>query len=62
MPTATRRVAADAINHALGEGAIRAGESAGLPLHHFSLDDVAGAHDAVENGIVGKVLVDVQES
>jgi hypothetical protein len=25
-------------------------------------DDVAGAHDTVENGIVGKVLVDVQES
>jgi NADPH2:quinone reductase len=62
MPPATRRAAADAINHALGDGAIRAGESAGLPLHHFPLDDVAGAHTAVQNGVVGKVLVDVQES
>lgn len=62
MPPATRRAAADAVNHALGEGAIRAGESAGLPLHHFRLDDVAGAHDAVEKGIVGKVLVDVRAS
>jgi NADPH2:quinone reductase len=62
MPPAALRDAADAVNHALGEGAIRAGESAGLPLHHFSLDDVAGAHAAVQSGVVGKVLIDVRES
>ncbi|MBX6386404.1 MAG: NADPH:quinone reductase, partial [Microbispora sp.] len=35
------------------------GEEAGLPLHHFPLERTADAHDAVESGVVGKVLVDV---
>jgi len=30
-----------------------------LPIHRFALDDIAAAHDAVEGGAVGKVLVDV---
>ena len=30
-----------------------------LPLHRFPLDRIADAHDAVEGGAVGKVLVDV---
>jgi NADPH2:quinone reductase len=28
-------------------------------FHHFSLDETAAAHDAVEQGAVGKVLIDV---
>jgi len=51
--------AAEDINAAVAAGALRVGEEAGVPLHHFPLEDLAAAHDAVENGAVGKVLVDV---
>ena len=44
---------------ALAAGAIRVGEEAGLPLHHFPLERTGDAHDAVENAAVGKVLVDI---
>jgi NADPH:quinone reductase len=30
-----------------------------LPVHRFGLDDIAAAHEAVEAGAVGKVLVDI---
>jgi NADPH2:quinone reductase len=55
------RIAAAAadINDAIENGALRVGERSGLPLHHFHLDDVAGAHAAVENATVGKVLITV---
>jgi NADPH2:quinone reductase len=49
------------IDAALVDGAIRAGEHAGLPLHHYPLDQAAEAHRAVENGAVGKVLIDVAD-
>ena len=39
--------------------ALAAGALTTLPLHRFTLEDVAAAHDAVEAGAVGKVLVDV---
>ncbi len=41
------------------DGAIRVGEQAGLPLHHYPLDAAADAHAALEAGAVGKVLIDV---
>ncbi|MBM9468395.1 NADPH:quinone reductase [Nakamurella leprariae] len=44
---------------ALEAGAVRVGQDAGVPLHHFDLADAAAAHQAVEDGAVGKVLVDV---
>jgi len=47
------------LTEALGAGAIRAGEEAGLPLHHYPLERTADAHAAVEDGAVGKVLIDV---
>jgi NADPH:quinone reductase len=55
------RIAAAAadINQGIEDGALQAGEQAGLPLHHFALDDAAGAHNAVENGATGKVLIAV---
>ncbi|MFD6288369.1 NADPH:quinone reductase [Streptomyces sp. NPDC060205] len=31
-----------------------------LPVHSFSLDDVALAHEAVENGLVGKAVLDLR--
>jgi NADPH2:quinone reductase len=51
--------AASALNQAIDDGALRIGEQAGLPVHRFDLDDTAAAHDAVEGGAVGKVLVAV---
>jgi NADPH2:quinone reductase len=42
------------------DGAVRAGIEAGLPLHHYSLEQAAEAHAAVERGTVGKVLIDVR--
>ena len=37
--------------------ALAAGELTGLPVHTFSLADIAAAHEAAENGAVGKVIV-----
>jgi NADPH2:quinone reductase len=56
--------------YAMGEDAVRAavrdvtaaleaGALTPLPLHRFPLQDTAAAHDAVESGTVGKVLIDV---
>jgi NADPH:quinone reductase len=30
-----------------------------LPLHRFPLDDIVAAHEAVESGITGKVILDI---
>ncbi|MCD4526076.1 NADPH:quinone reductase [Nocardioides sp. cx-173] len=53
------RAAAEDIGSAVAAGALRVGEDAGVPLHHFALEDTAAAHDAVQAGVVGKVLIDV---
>jgi NADPH:quinone reductase len=39
--------------------ALAAGDLSELPAHRFGLDDIAAAHEAVESGAVGKVLVDI---
>jgi NADPH2:quinone reductase len=31
-----------------------------LPIHRFSLEQISEAHDAVEHGAVGKVVIDLQ--
>ena len=54
-----RHAAAEDINAAIADGALPVGEAAGLPLHRFDLADTAAAHAAVEESIVGKVLIDV---
>ncbi|WP_024803820.1 NADPH:quinone reductase [Nocardia sp. BMG51109] len=53
------QAAVDDITAALSDNAVRVGEPAGLPLHHYDLAETADAHDAVERGAVGKVLVDL---
>ncbi len=53
------RAAADDITAALVDGAFGVGEEHGLPVHHFPLEQTAAAHAAVEDGAVGKVLLDV---
>jgi NADPH2:quinone reductase len=52
--------AVDDLSRALAEGEIRIGPGAGLPVHHFALDKAADAHAALEQGAVGKVLIDVR--
>ncbi len=53
------RAAGDDIAAALKDDALPVGATAGLPLHRFPLEQTAAAHDAVENNIVGKALIDV---
>jgi NADPH2:quinone reductase len=47
------------ITLALEDGALPIGEDAGLPLHRFPLANTADAHQAVQDGAIGKVLIDV---
>ncbi len=57
-PDALGAAAAD-ITHALEAGALPVGAESGLPLTWFSLEETADAHDAVERGATGKVLIRV---
>ena len=54
VPPAALAAAAADVASAVGAGALTT-----LPLHRFTLDETAAAHDAVEAGTVGKVLIDV---
>jgi NADPH2:quinone reductase len=51
--------AVEDITLALVDDALPVGEDAGLPLHRFPLADTAAAHQAVQDGAVGKVLIDI---
>ncbi|MEW2242472.1 zinc-binding dehydrogenase [Streptomyces sp. NPDC026666] len=56
------RVAGNDLTDAVAARAFDVGLEHGLPLHHFSLDQAAEAHSAVESGAVGKVMLDVSEA
>jgi NADPH2:quinone reductase len=56
---AALRAAVEDITLALVDDALPVGEEAGLPLHRFPLANTAAAHQAVQDGAVGKVLIDV---
>jgi NADPH:quinone reductase len=58
-PDDWRARAIDDVSAAVADGAARIGEEVGLPVHHYSLEQTADAHAAVEGGAVGKVIVDV---
>jgi NADPH2:quinone reductase len=58
-PARAKAVAVEDVNAAVLDGAVRVGREAGLPLHVFPLAQTAEAHRAVQEGAVGKVLVDV---
>jgi len=60
LDPALLRAAAEDIAAAVEDGALRVGDEAGVPLHHFGLEEAGAAHDAVEQGAVGKVLIDLE--
>jgi len=57
-PARAKELAVEDVATAVADGAVRVGEDAGLPLHVFPLAQTADAHRAVQDGAVGKVLVD----
>ena len=59
-PQEWRARALEDVSAAVLDGAVRVGDEAGLPLHHYTLEQAAEAHAAVEQGVVGKVLIDVR--
>ena len=58
-PTRAKDIAVQDVNAAVLDGAVRVGPEAGLPLHVHPLAETAAAHQAVQDGVVGKVLIDV---
>jgi len=58
-PRRAKEIAVEDVNAAVLDGAVRIGEDAGLPLHVFPLAQTAQAHQAVQDGAIGKVLIDV---
>jgi NADPH2:quinone reductase len=52
-PEALRQATRD-ITAALANGVLTE-----LPMHRYRLDDIAAAHDAVQGGVVGKVIIDL---
>jgi NADPH2:quinone reductase len=59
VPRRAKEIAVEDVNAAVLDGQVRVGWDAGLPLHVYPLADTAAAHQAVQDGIVGKVLIDV---
>lgn len=51
-----------AVSAAIADGAMGVGEQAGLPVHRYPLERTADAHRASEEGVVGRVLIDVHTS
>ncbi|MGY1700028.1 NADPH:quinone reductase [Geodermatophilus sp. SYSU D00766] len=58
-PERAKVIGVEDVNAAVLDGAVRVGDAAGLPLHVYPLAQTAEAHRAVQDGAVGKVLVDV---
>ena len=54
IPRGALRAAVDGVCQAMAVGALTT-----LPVHRFALADAAAAHDAVQGGAVGKVLIDL---
>ncbi|MGX9105043.1 hypothetical protein ACWTQZ_25480, partial [Escherichia coli] len=56
---AALEAAAQDVSAAVADGALPVGDEAGLGLTWFPLEETAAAHDAVEAGATGKVLIRV---
>jgi NADPH2:quinone reductase len=59
VPETAKARAVDSVSAAVLAGAVRIGDEAGLPLHRYTLAETALAHAAVENSVVGKVIIDL---
>ncbi len=59
VPPEAKRMAVADVQRALIGGALKVGKEAGLPLLHFSLEQTAAAHAAVEGSALGKVLINI---
>ena len=59
LPPAAKDLASADISRAAAEGALAVGEEAGLPVHRFPLARTGEAQDAVQAGILGKVVVEI---
>ena len=59
VPSAAKDQAVADEAPAAADSALPVGADSGLPLHRFPLDRTGEAHEAVERGAIGKVLVDV---
>ena len=60
MPTDAKDAAVAAVAAAVADDAMPVGPEHGLPLHRFPLEQTAAAHDAVQAGVTGKVLIDIE--
>jgi NADPH:quinone reductase len=60
-PREAKAFAVEDISAAVLDGAVAVGADHGLPVHHFPLDRTGEAHAAVQDGAVGKVLIDVRD-
>ncbi len=58
-PDAAKARAIADVQSAVKAGVLRVGAGAGLPIHRFPLARAADAHRAVEDNIVGKVLIEI---
>jgi NADPH:quinone reductase len=61
LPGDAKERAVEDVSGAVDVGAVRVGREAGLPVHHYRLEQAADAHRAVQDGAVGKVLIDVTD-
>jgi NADPH2:quinone reductase len=59
VPAPVKDQAVSDVAAAVADAALDVGEHVGLPLHRFPLERTADAHDAVEDGAIGKVVVDI---
>jgi NADPH:quinone reductase len=59
LPAADKDLASADITRAAADGALAVGEDAGLPIHRFPLARTGEAQDAVQAGVLGKVVVDI---
>ncbi|MEH1166405.1 NADPH:quinone reductase [Micromonospora sp. CPCC 205539] len=62
VPNAAKALAVKDVAAAAAQGVLRVGAAAGLPLHHHPLAETAAAHQAVENSMVGKMLITTSDT
>ena len=57
-----KAAAVAAVAEAVNDGTFRVGEEAGLPIVRFPFAKIAAAHEAVEQHVTGKVVIEISEA